>query len=122
MPLGKGFADIAFLPRKGVNRPAMLFELKWGKSPKEAASQIMERGYAHNLAEKYGNVVMPELATTSSQKNAHAKLRSLKFSKPLLPARHNSSSILCKICMNLDKSAIFCGGYSWEIQTGHAFF
>ena len=29
LPTGKGFADIVYLPRREMNRPALLIELKW---------------------------------------------------------------------------------------------
>lgn len=36
MPLGKGFCDIAFLPKAGNYNPAIRIELKWDKSVKTA--------------------------------------------------------------------------------------
>lgn len=36
MPLGKGFCDIAFLPKAGNCNPAIRIELKWDKSVKTA--------------------------------------------------------------------------------------
>ena len=41
LPSGKGFADIAYLPRKEhLDRPAMIIELKWDKSADSAIRQI----------------------------------------------------------------------------------
>lgn len=58
MPSGKGFADIAFLPRKHVDKPAMLIELKWDKSAQGAISQIREKNYAGVLDEYRGNLLL----------------------------------------------------------------
>ena len=45
MPMGKGFADIVFLPRKASEKPALIVELKWNKSAEGAISQIKKREY-----------------------------------------------------------------------------
>lgn len=29
LPFGKGYADVVFLPRRGVEKPALVVELKW---------------------------------------------------------------------------------------------
>lgn len=53
LPGGKGFADIAFIPRRHVNKPAMIIELKWDKSARGAVNQIKEKEYA-GILEEYG--------------------------------------------------------------------
>ena len=50
MPTGKGFADIAFIPRH--DKPAMIIELKWNQEVKTAIDQIKEKKYPKGL-EKY---------------------------------------------------------------------
>ena len=46
LPTGKGFADLAFLPRPHhQDKPAMLVGLKWDQSAKTAIHQIKERQY-----------------------------------------------------------------------------
>jgi len=46
LPAGKGFADLAFIPRKHTDRPAMIVELKYDKSVDAAIRQIKEKRYA----------------------------------------------------------------------------
>lgn len=46
LPTGKGYADVVYLPRKDVDHPALLIELKWNKSAKGAIGQIKEKQYA----------------------------------------------------------------------------
>ena len=51
MPAGRGFADLAFIPRREAgSRPAMVIELKWNDSADTAIRQIKERRYAGALA------------------------------------------------------------------------
>ena len=42
---GKGYADIAFIPRKGFDLPVMVVELKWTKDAATAIRQIKEKQY-----------------------------------------------------------------------------
>ena len=58
LPAGKGFADIAFLPRKHTNKPALIVELKWDKSAQGAICQIKDKQYAGALEEYADNLLM----------------------------------------------------------------
>ena len=58
LPTGKGFADIALLPRPNGNRPAVLLELKYDQSAVTAITQIHERNYAGILKDFAGQVVL----------------------------------------------------------------
>lgn len=59
MPAGKGFADLAFIPRREAgNRPAMIVELKWNASADTAIRQIKERRYAGALAGYTGEILL----------------------------------------------------------------
>ena len=49
LPAGRGFADLAFLPKPGSNRPPMIVELKWDHSAETAISQIHSRNYTGKL-------------------------------------------------------------------------
>ncbi len=42
---GKGFADLVLMPRKSVDKPAIIIELKKGHSADEAIAQIRQREY-----------------------------------------------------------------------------
>ena len=58
-PAGKGFADLSFMPRKNhPDRPAMIVELKWGKSALEAIQQIEGKEYAEILKAYKGNALL----------------------------------------------------------------
>lgn len=45
LPPGKGFADVVYLPKRNVERPALLVELKWNKTAEGAIKQIKDKQY-----------------------------------------------------------------------------
>lgn len=57
-PIGKGFADIVYLPRKNSDRPAIVVELKYDKSANGAIQQIKDRKYVSALDEYFGNILL----------------------------------------------------------------
>ena len=58
MPTGKGFADMIFIPRKNVDKPALVVELKVDKSAETAISQIKRKNYPASLADYAGNLML----------------------------------------------------------------
>lgn len=57
-PSGKGFADLALIPRSNAGgRPAILLELKWNKDADSAIRQIKDRRYAGQL-KGYGKEIL----------------------------------------------------------------
>lgn len=58
LPTGLGFADIVLIPKKGVDRPAILLELKWNKSADTAIRQIKEKRYAGVLSDFANEVLL----------------------------------------------------------------
>ncbi len=48
---GKGFADLVFIPRKHVNRPAIIVELKYNKDADAAIDQIRRKEYHGKVLE-----------------------------------------------------------------------
>ena len=57
-PTGKGFADIVYLPKKYSDKPAMIVELKYDKSPEGAIAQIKEKKYVESLETYHGNLLL----------------------------------------------------------------
>ena len=55
---GKGYADMVFVPRSNVNKPAIIVELKWNKSADSAINQIKNRQYDESLKGYSGEVVL----------------------------------------------------------------
>jgi hypothetical protein len=59
LPTGKGFADLALIPRRlHADKPAMLIELKWNKSAVGAIEQIKSRPYIKALGEYSGKLLL----------------------------------------------------------------
>lgn len=58
IPAGKGFADVAFIPRvDSGSKPAMIIELKWDQNADTALKQIKEKRY-NGCLKGYGNEVL----------------------------------------------------------------
>ena len=58
LPAGKGFADIVFLPLPHTNKPAMVVELKYGRSVSAAIQQIKDRQYTQALEGYTGEILL----------------------------------------------------------------
>ena len=55
---GKGFADIVMIPRKNVDSPALLVELKYNRDAAAAIDQIHRKQYPAKLEEYEGNLLL----------------------------------------------------------------
>ena len=55
---GKGFADIVFIPRRNVDSPALLIELKCNRSADAAIDQIKRKEYPAKVAEYTGDILL----------------------------------------------------------------
>ena len=55
---GKGYADIVFVPRSNVKKPAIIVELKWNKSVSAAIDQIKQKQYVQSLKGYSGEAVL----------------------------------------------------------------
>ena len=58
LPTGKGFADLVFIPRKNVDSPAIVVELKYNRDADSAISQIHRRQYPDKVAQYAGNLLL----------------------------------------------------------------
>ena len=58
LPAGIGFADIVLVPRRSVDNPAIVIELKYNKSAEGAIKQIKEKQYVEALKGYAGEVVL----------------------------------------------------------------
>ena len=58
LPTGKGYADLVYLPKTGVNKPALLIELKFDKSAQTAITQIKEKNYLQFFKDYKGEVLL----------------------------------------------------------------
>ena len=58
LPGGYGFADMVFLPKRNVAKPAMIVELKWNQSADTAIKQIKEKKYVEAFEGYSGEVLL----------------------------------------------------------------
>ena len=68
-PSGKGYADVVYLPRRNVERPALVVELKWNKSAAGAIAQIKKKQYAAWIKEYTGDILL--VGITYNKKKGH---------------------------------------------------
>jgi hypothetical protein len=74
LPTGKGFADIALIPRKGVNKPAILLELKFNQSADSALEQILRKEYKGKVAQYDGNVILVGISYDKQTKKHECRI------------------------------------------------
>ena len=55
---GKGFADLVMIPRKNVDSPALVVELKFNKDADAAIDQIKRKQYPAKLEQYVGNLLL----------------------------------------------------------------
>ena len=55
---GKGFADLVLIPRKNVDSPAIVIELKYNRDADTAISQIKRRNYPEKVAQYAENLLL----------------------------------------------------------------
>ena len=58
LPTGKGFADIVYIPRKHVDAPALVIELKHNQPAGTASEQIKAKNYPAKIAEYTGEIIL----------------------------------------------------------------
>lgn len=73
MPTGKGFADLVFIPRKNVDSPTLLVELKYNNDVDSAISQIKRKQYPAKLKQYAGNMLLVGISydTKTKQHTCH---------------------------------------------------
>ena len=74
IPSGKGFADIAFIPKKGSDKPAMIVELKWDKDADSAISQIEGKNYVGKLKDYGGEMLLVGINYSKKEKVYSCKI------------------------------------------------
>lgn len=58
LPTGKGFADLVYIPRKNINLPALVIELKYNQSAETAIQQIKNKNYTEKIKEYSGEILL----------------------------------------------------------------
>ncbi len=86
LPSGKGFADIAFLPKESSAAPflkgpvpAMVVELKWNRSARATIKQIRDRNYTGVLSDFKGEIILIGINYTKTTKKYSCRIEKLPF-------------------------------------------
>ena len=58
LPSGKGFADLVLIPRKNVDSPAIVLELKYNSNADTAIDQILRKQYPAKVAQYADNLLL----------------------------------------------------------------
>ena len=77
-PTGKGFADIVLIPRKNVESPAIVLELKYNKDADSAIDQILRKQYPEKIAQYHGDLLLVGINYDKKEKTHQCKITSIK--------------------------------------------
>ena len=72
---GKGFADIVFIPRKNVDSPAIVVELKVRRDADAAIDQILRKDYPAKVAEYAGKLLLVGISYDKESKQHSCRIR-----------------------------------------------
>ncbi len=76
---GKGFADLVLLPRKNVDSPAIILELKYDKDADSAIEQIKRKQYPAKVAQHTGEFLLVGINYDKEKKTHECKIQSLNM-------------------------------------------
>ena len=71
---GKGFADLVLIPRKNVNSPAIVLELKYNQDADAAIDQILRKQYPAKVAEYTGELLLVGINYDKQQKTHQCRI------------------------------------------------
>ncbi len=71
---GKGFADLVLIPRKNVDSPAIVLELKYNKDADSAIEQIKRKKYPAKVAQYTGDLLLVGINYDKETKRHECKI------------------------------------------------
>ena len=74
LPTGKGFADVVFIPKRSIKRPAIVVEMKWNHPVEAAIDQIKERNYPDVLKRFTDNILLVGISYDETTKQHTCKI------------------------------------------------
>ena len=86
---GKGFADIVLIPRKNVDSPAIVIELKVDKDADSALDQIRRKEYPAKVAEYAANLLLVGISYDRQTKQHSCSIET---------CRPRVLTLLCLLC------------------------
>ena len=77
-PTGDGYADLVLIPRKNVDSPALVIELKYDKDTKAAISQIKGKNYPRAVEDYTGDILLVGINYDKDTKQHECKIEQWK--------------------------------------------
>ena len=74
---GKGFADLVLIPRKNVDSPALVLELKYNQDVNAAISQIKQKNYPAKIQEYTGDILLVGISYDREKKQHSCQIERL---------------------------------------------
>lgn len=74
LPTGKGFADLVLVPRRNVDIPALVLELKYDNKAVTAIDQIKDKHYTDSLVDYAGEVILVGINYNKRTKNHQCEI------------------------------------------------
>lgn len=78
LPAGKGFADMVYLPKAGIDKPALLVELKYDKTAETAIDQIKKKNYGRIFRDYTGDVLLVGINYDKDTKEHQCKIERMQ--------------------------------------------
>lgn len=71
---GKGYADLVMIPRRNVEKPALIIELKYNHTTDTAIDQIKRKDYPAKVADYTGNILLVGISYDKNAKTHSCKI------------------------------------------------
>jgi len=82
---GKGYADLVMIPRRNVDKPALVIELKYNHSTDTAIDQIKRKNYPAKVTEYTGRILLVGINYNKETKQHSCKIETTTGTIPLVP-------------------------------------
>lgn len=79
LPAGQGFADIVYIPKRNIDKPALVIELKYNHSAAGAIQQIKEKKYVSALQGYDGDLLLAGINYDKKSKRHQCVTEKYKF-------------------------------------------
>lgn len=76
---GKGYADLVMIPRRNVEKPALVIELKFNDSAESAIQQIKQKNYPSKIAEYTGDLLLVGINYDKKSKQHTCKIEEVRL-------------------------------------------
>ena len=93
LPTGKGFADLVLVPRREVDMPAIVLELKYNQTAETAINQIKDKRYTDSLLSYVGEVVLVGVNYDKRSKRHQCNIERMTKVSPILVEKFGESSM-----------------------------